>query len=83
MKKHLEGLLQHAIERASKGGALKSNSLPPLIVEVPKDPAFGDLATPLAMGMAKAERRPPRAIAETIIAHLDDPEAWVESLKLI
>src|SRR5262247_315763 len=82
MKKHLEGLLQHAIEQASKGGALKSNSLPPLIVEVPKDAAFGDLATPVAMGMAKTERRAPRAIAQTLVAHLHDPEGWVEATEI-
>jgi arginyl-tRNA synthetase len=82
MKKHLEGLLQHAIVEASKGGALKSNSLPPLIVEVPKDSTFGDLATPVAMGLARAERQAPRAIAETLIAHLHDPEGWVEATEI-
>jgi len=82
MKKHLEGLLQHAIVEASKGGALKSNSLPPLIVEVPKDSTFGDLATPVAMGLARAERQAPRAIAETLIAHLRDEEGWVESTDI-
>jgi arginyl-tRNA synthetase len=82
MKKHLEGLLQQAIIEASKGGALKSTSLPPLIVEVPKDAAFGDLATPIAMGLARAERQSPRAIAETLVAHLKDPDGLVESTEI-
>jgi len=82
MKKHLEGLLQQAIERASKGGALKTNSLPPLIVEVPKDSAFGDLATPVAMGLARAERQSPRVIAETLVAHLRDEDGWIESTEI-
>jgi len=82
MKKHLEGLLQLAIVEASKGGALKSTSLPPLIVEVPKDPTFGDLATPIAMGLARAERRSPKAIAETLVAHLQDPDGLVDSTEI-
>lgn len=82
MKKHLEGLLQQAIVEASKGGALKTNSLPPLIVEVPKDSAFGDLATPVAMGLARAERQAPRAIAEALVAHLRDADGWVESTEI-
>ncbi len=82
MKKRLEGLLQHAILEASKGGALKTSSLPPLILEVPKDRAFGDLATPVAMALARAERRPPRAIAETLVAHLRDPEGMVAATEI-
>ena len=74
MKRRLEGLLQHALNRAKKGGALKLESLPPLFFEVPRDPAFGDLASTVALGLARAERKAPRAIAETIVAHLEDPE---------
>lgn len=82
MKKRIEGLLQHAFIEASKGGALKSNSLPPLVLELPKDAAFGDLATPVALAMARAERRPPRAIAEVLVAHLADPEGLIASTEI-
>ena len=71
MKRRLEGLLQHALSKAQEGGALKSQSLPPLIFEIPKDPKFGDLATTVALALARAgtqrptrhrgdDRRPPR-----------------------
>jgi arginyl-tRNA synthetase len=74
MKKRLEGLLQHALIRAQKGGALKSTSLPPLLFEIPKDPQFGDLASTVALTLAREERRAPRAIAERIVAHIEDPD---------
>jgi arginyl-tRNA synthetase len=74
MKRRLEGLLQHALSTAQEGGALKSQSLPPLIFEIPKDPKFGDLATTVALALARQERSAPRAIAETIVAHLADPD---------
>ena len=82
MKKRLEGLLQHAIIEASKGGALKSNSLPPLVLEIPKDRAFGDVATPVALALARAERQPPRRIAETLVSHLADPEGFIASTEI-
>lgn len=82
MKKRLEGLLQQALTRAIKGGALKSESLPPLLFEVPKNPDFGDLATTVALGMARAERRSPRQIAEAIRDHVDDREGMLASIEI-
>ncbi len=41
-------------------------------VEVPKDESMGDLATPLAMSLAKALKRPPRKIAEEIVENIRD-----------
>jgi arginyl-tRNA synthetase len=74
MRKALEELLQDALQRARSGGALKSQGLPPLLFEIPRDPGLGDLACPVAFSLAREERRPPRAIAETIVAHLEDRE---------
>jgi len=42
-------------------------------VEAPKDPAHGDLATPVALGLARAARMAPRAIAEAIRDQLTQP----------
>jgi len=82
MKRRLEGLLQHALSTAREGGALKSQSLPPLVFEVPKDPKFGDLATTVALALARQERSAPRAIAETIVAHLADPDGLLADAKI-
>ncbi len=82
MKKRLEGLLQYALEHASKGGALKFKSLPPLFFEVPRDTQFGDLASTVALGLAREERRAPRAIAEIIVAHLEDPDGILAGVEI-
>jgi arginyl-tRNA synthetase len=74
MKKHLDALLQRAIESAVKGGVLKLDGLPPSCLEVPKDPQHGDLASTVALQLARSARKAPRAIAEAIVAHLDDPD---------
>jgi arginyl-tRNA synthetase len=55
--------------------ALRRAGLPPVAPsdvgwEVPRDPSHGDYATNVAMVLARAHRRPPRQVAETILAHL-------------
>jgi arginyl-tRNA synthetase len=82
MKKRLEGLLQQALLRAIEGGALKSNSLPPLFFEIPKDPSFGDLASTVALGLARQERSAPRAIAELIVQYIEDPDGLLASTDI-
>jgi len=69
MKEFIHSLLSEAFAKAKEGGELKTSDLPPLAIEVPKDPAHGDLASNLALVLARSEGRPPRAIAETLIRH--------------
>jgi arginyl-tRNA synthetase len=74
MKSHLRDLLTHAIERTARGGELKSTDLPPLLLEPPKQKEFGDLTTNVALIWAKMQRKSPRAIAESILKNLEDPD---------
>lgn len=82
MKKRLEGLLQQALTRAIEGGALRSASLPPLVFEVPKDPKFGDLASTVALGLARAERTSPRKLAEAIAGYIEDSEGLLAGVEV-
>ena len=41
-----------------------------------RDPAHGDFATNLAMMLAKREGRPPRAVAESLVAALALPAGF-------
>ncbi len=69
MKERIASLLNDALDRAHRAGLLKSASAA-FSVEAPKDPAHGDAATNLALVIARAEGKPPRAIAEIIRDHL-------------
>jgi arginyl-tRNA synthetase len=51
-------------------------------LERPRDPSHGDLATNVAMSVAKGLRRPPRAIAEEVASRLDLAAAGVESVEV-
>jgi arginyl-tRNA synthetase len=62
----LSGALQSALDRAGLPSVPSSD----VAWEVPRDPAHGDYATNVAMLLAKAHRRPPRQVAETILANL-------------
>src|SRR5690348_16099163 len=42
----------------------------PIVIEQPKQPDFGELALPVAFSLAKQLRKPPRKIAEELIAAL-------------
>ncbi|UCF68691.1 MAG: arginine--tRNA ligase, partial [Acidobacteriota bacterium] len=44
----------------------------PVPLEFPPDPALGDLATPIALGLARSLRRAPREIAAELATQLAD-----------
>ncbi len=47
--------------------------IPSIGIEAPSDSAHGDVASNVALTLAKAERKPPRAIAEIIKSHVAMP----------
>src|SRR6266542_2469858 len=49
--------------------------------EVPREESHGDYATNVAMTLARQARRPPRAVAEALVAHFPDTPA-VERLEV-
>jgi arginyl-tRNA synthetase len=69
MKERIASILNDALESACSAGLLKTATAS-FNVEAPKDPAHGDAATNLALVIARAEGKPPRAIAEIIKDHL-------------
>ncbi len=66
MKKDLVKILKSALESTVAG------PLPDIEIEVPKTGVFGDLSSPVAMGLAKKLRKPPRKVAEDIIAAIKE-----------
>ena len=82
MQSHLRELLTKALEKSAKGGELNSPALPPLILEPPKQREFGDLASNVAMLWAKSAKKPPRAIAETILKNIEDPDGILARVEI-
>lgn len=82
MKKPLEELLRDACERATKGGELRTTTLPPVFLGVPKEREHGDLATNLALTLARGEGRSPRDVAAIIVRHLVDPDGILADVQI-
>ena len=82
MQSHLRELLTRAIEKTVQGGELNSTELPPLLLEPPKQREFGDLATNIAMLWAKSAKKAPRAIAESILKNIEDPDGIVARVEI-
>jgi arginyl-tRNA synthetase len=77
MKELIVSILGAAIERARAAGQLFSGDTP-ITVEAPKDSAHGDVASNVALAMARAERKAPRAIADIIKANVELPPDVLE-----
>ena len=82
MKSRIEGLLSEALNRASDAGLLVSREAAAATLESPKDRDHGDLASNLAMVLAKPEKKAPRAIAEILVENIQDREGWVDSIEI-
>jgi arginyl-tRNA synthetase len=72
MKELIVSILRDAIGRARAAGQL-TTEIPSIGIEAPRDSAHGDVASNVALTLAKPERKPPRAIAEIIKSHVTLP----------
>lgn len=70
MKSQLSLLLGEAVARLVADGLLPAGTAPEIRLDATKDKAHGDFATNLAMMLAKPAGKPPRAIAEALVAAL-------------
>lgn len=79
IKNNIKEEIVSAIEKAKLA---KRDEIPDVILEVPKEKAHGDYATNIAMQLAKIAKKPPRAIAETIVEHFDQEKASITKIDV-
>lgn len=72
MKDLLRQQIGTALQSCFDRKTLHSGVVPDVQIEVPGNPEHGDFATNLAMTMARVEKKPPRQIAEALVAELAD-----------
>jgi arginyl-tRNA synthetase len=77
MKQTLTEILLEALKRAKDKGDLKLDTLPVITLETPKDKNHGDMSSTFALSMSKIEGKPPRKIAEIILANIQDEEGII------
>ena len=74
IKTEVYNILEDAIRAAVAAGELAVSEVPAIPFSPTKTPEHGDIATPIALGLAKQARMAPRNIAEIIVKHID-PDA--------
>jgi arginyl-tRNA synthetase len=70
MKHRITNLIEQALQAMQKSGKLDSSLQPKVQVENSRDKLHGDLASNIALTLAKAAGRKPRDIAQLICDHL-------------
>lgn len=74
--------VRNAIEKAQTAGDLPDFEIPEPVIEKPRDPGYGDYATPCAMQLARLARMAPLKIAEAIVQHLSSLD-YLEEVNVV
>ena len=82
VKELLREKLKAALEVCRQNGTLVTAEFPPVVIEIPADPAHGDFATNLAMQLARSEKKAPRAVAGIICDQLSASTDIFENLDI-
>ena len=80
MKEVLKAAIKDALQIALEQGELPEGAYPEAQLEVPPQKEFGDFSTNIAMQSARVAKSNPRAIAETIISHMNYD--WLERAEV-
>lgn len=81
MRTRLQGLIGDALAKAARGGqlgVLGPEGLPEPTIQAPREDGHGDLATNLAMVLAKDARMAPPRIAAALLENIEDREGLIE-----
>ncbi len=81
MKNQISQLLGQCVERLKAEGRLPAEVAPQVRVDHTRDRAHGDFATNLAMMLARPAGKPPREVAEWIVAALPQAD-WLVKVEI-
>lgn len=71
IKAEIRDIIENALRAAVAAGDLTLSEVPDIPFSPTKTPEHGDIATPIALGLAKQAKMPPRKIAETLVTHIN------------
>lgn len=82
LEKKTQGLKHEIGIAIAKAGIHLDSSLSDIILEVPREKAHGDLATNIAMRLARAAQMNPRALAAAIVEKIDQKKAGIKRIEI-
>lgn len=78
----LEALVSVSVQELIDREEIISSGIPSYAIEVPREKNRGDFAVNVAMLMAREARKPPRSIAEMIVANMAVDRSLVEKIEV-
>lgn len=82
IKEQIEKVVKDAVTKAVAAGELPDIGIPQIMLERPKEEAFGDLSTNLAMQMAKQAKTAPRNLAQIIVKNADTRGTYINRVEI-
>lgn len=82
MKHKILQMITDALEKARLAGELTLYTMPAVVLEVPKEAGHGDFACTVALGLARSERKAPKAIAECVVKNISDPDGLLDRVEV-
>ncbi|PLX83609.1 MAG: arginine--tRNA ligase [Desulfuromonas sp.] len=82
MKDRLRTVIEQALQTCYRQQTLHSGVIPEFTLEVPGNPEHGDFATNAAMLLARAEKKPPRKIAEALVDALGPGDGFWDRVEI-
>ncbi len=82
MRDQLTKLIQEAI-REIQSPSSENRVECPIAFSTPKNEAYGDYATNLAMTMAKVMKQSPMKIAESLVSRIPSGLSWLEKIEVV
>ncbi|NOY61312.1 MAG: arginine--tRNA ligase [Calditrichaeota bacterium] len=74
--------IRQSIKKALEKAGFDAHDEKLLNLEKPKQEGFGDIASPVAMNLAKIARQAPRKIAESIIEHFEIDPFYLDKIEI-
>ncbi len=82
IRENVRDIVKTALEECYASGSLVSGQIPSIVIETPANQDHGDFATNIAMQLAKAERKAPRAVAEVLVARLAETSGMFARIEI-
>jgi arginyl-tRNA synthetase len=82
IRSQISRVVNEAIDRAIKKEKFCEFEVPPVIIEKPRDEAFGDFSTNIAMQIAKDVKKAPAQVAKILVEEMNTDNTFIVQVRV-
>ena len=82
ISEQIKEITAKALDKAVASGAFAVETMPDLFLEIPREKEHGEYSTNIAMQLPKQTKKPPRFIAETLVANIETEGSCIDSVEI-